>query len=39
MRNLINKLSDFLYGLKESFVNGFTNLIGQIMALFVRNEE
>ena len=36
---IINKLSDFLYDLKESFVNRFTNLIGQIIALFEGDNE
>lgn len=39
MRKLINKLSDFLYDLKEAISNGFKNMIGQIIALFEGDEE
>jgi hypothetical protein len=35
----MNKIYVFLYDLKESFVNGFTNLIGQIIALFEGDKE
>lgn len=38
-KEVINKLSDFLYDLKEAISGGFKNIIGQIIALFEGDKE